>query len=110
MKFENHQHYNCEITLSDGSTFKVSANWIHNENLDYWQDWHCEAGTTRLDIDKDFNVHSGKCKNDFLGNLFADWHIMPNGTTCSRLRCTGCTDDLITKKYKPGSNKVTKHE
>lgn len=100
MKFENHKYYNCEITLSDGSTYRVSANWIHNENLDQWQGWRCEAGVTRLYIDKDFNVHSAQCKNDQLGHVIDGFKLFDQPGVCRRQRCTGCTDDLILEKSK----------
>ena len=98
--FENHQYYNCEITLDDGSTYKVNANWIHNNGLDNWKDWRCSVGSTRLHIDKDLNVYSGQCKNNFLGNLKTEWEILNDLTVCNLNRCSGCTDDLITKKHK----------
>lgn len=98
MTFENHQYYNCEILLSNGDKYRVSANWIHNESLDNWKGWACDAGYKRLDIDADFNVHSSLCKNDALGNLFTDWSPLTKPTICNRNRCTGCTDDLLQHK------------
>ena len=100
MKFENQQYYNCEITLTDGNKFLVNANWLHNQALDHWQDWQCDAGVLRLDIDKDFNVHSGECQNQYLGNLFTVWAPLGAPGTCNRERCTGCTDDLLISKQK----------
>lgn len=96
--FENHKNYNCKITLDSGSEFKVYANWIHNNNLDNWQGWHCDAGHTRLHIDKNFNVWSGECYNDHLGNALDTWEPKLD-TICKRDTCTGCTDDLMTAKH-----------
>lgn len=98
-QFENHQNYNCRITTDDGQEFYVFANWLHNEHLDHWQGWHCEAGQTRLLIDKNLQVWSGECKNDYLGSALEEFYTdLP--TVCKRITCTPCTDDLLTKKGK----------
>jgi hypothetical protein len=100
LKFENQQHYNCKIQLDNDEQYCVDANWIHNNQLDNWQDWKCDAGHRRLDIDKDFNVYSGQCHNDYLGNLLNNWEPLSAPTTCKQKRCTGCTDDLLIAKHK----------
>jgi hypothetical protein len=97
-KFENHPNYNCKVTLDNGEEYLMYANWLHNEKLDSWQGWHCNAGATRFYIDKDFNLWDGECKNTNLGSVFGDWNVNTN-TTCSRKTCTGCTDDLMTAKH-----------
>lgn len=96
--FENHSNYNCQITLDNGDEYKVYANWIHNESLDFWQGWTCYAGSTRLSIDQDFNVWSGECRNDYLGSALHGFNLVDH-TVCKRNTCTGCTDDLLVKKY-----------
>jgi hypothetical protein len=96
-KFEDHNNYNCRITLDNGEDFVVFANWIHNNNLDQWHGWTCDAGHTRLMIDKNLNVWSGECKNDFFGSALDEFYVNAP-TTCKRNTCTGCTDDLLTKK------------
>ena len=96
-KFENHTNYNCRITTDSGEEFLVYANWIHNEKLDYWQGWKCDAGNTRFYIDKNFDIWSGECRNDLLGNVLGDWDVKVN-SLCHQPTCTGCTDDLIIKK------------
>jgi hypothetical protein len=98
-KFENHSNYNCEITLDTGEQYQVYANWIHNNDLDHWQGWHCDAGHTRFYIDKRFDIWSGECQNDYLGNVLGEWSIKTD-TVCQQPTCTGCTDDLITEKSK----------
>ena len=98
MKFENHKYYNCEITLKDNTKYRVEANWLHNEQLDVWQGWACGAGQYRLMIDEQFNVYSGECLNDNLGNLLTEWKLLDKPTICQQTRCTGCTDDLIQYK------------
>ena len=98
LQFENHPNYNCEITTDSGETFRVYANWLHNEKLDQWKGWHCQAGTTRMLIDKNFNLYSGECKNDHLGNALTEFDLL-NGTICQRNTCTGCTDDLMVDKH-----------
>lgn len=82
--------------------FSVFANWIHNSNLDQWQGWHCDAGRTRLYINKNGDAYSGECQNDLLGNVFdGSFKINTQPTVCKRNRCTGCTDDLMVAKYQP---------
>ena len=103
--FSNHKYYNCSILLDNGEQFNVNANWLHNENLDNWKNWSCDAGYNRINIDVDFSVTSGECHNDYLGNLLTEWHLLDNLTTCRKDRCTGCTDDLlIFKKEKRNVN------
>lgn len=100
MKFENHQYNNAKILLDDGREYSIFANWIHNQKLDYFKGWYCEAGITRLSIDTNGNVYSGECKDSRLGNLDTGWQLLNEETAhCKRDRCTGCTDDLIVKKY-----------
>jgi hypothetical protein len=96
-KFENHVNYNCEIATDTGETYRVYANWLHNQQLDRWQGWQCDAGKTRFYIDKNFDVWSGECQNDYLGNVLTEWEPL-QGTKCRRKTCTGCTDDLMTEK------------
>jgi hypothetical protein len=93
-----HYNYNCRATDQDGQEHLVYANWLHNEGLDKWQGYCCDAGHTRFYIDKNFDVWSGECKNNYLGNVIQDWNIKTD-TVCTQATCTGCTDDLITKKY-----------
>jgi hypothetical protein len=93
-----HDNYNCKITTEDGQEHLVYANWIYNEGLDNWKGYRCDAGHTRFNIDKNFDIWSGQCKNDYLGNLLTDWSLKID-TICFRDRCAACTDDLLTKKY-----------
>jgi len=37
-----------------------------------------------------------------MGNLDTDWNLLQEPTICKLETCTGCTDDLIIKKYKDG--------
>lgn len=96
--FENHENYNCVIELDTGEKYYVYSNWIHNQGLDHWKDWKCNAGLTRFYIDKNFNIWDGECKNTLLGNISDEWQ-MNNNTICHRDICNGCTDDLLTKKH-----------
>jgi hypothetical protein len=101
MTFENHEYYNCEIQLDSGETYTVSANWLHNQQLDQWQGWQCNAGNTRLMIDENFDIYSGECLNNYLGNLIAGWQLATKMVVCQQPRCSGCTDDLIVNKKAP---------
>lgn len=98
---ENHKFYNCNVDFDDGSNYLLDANWLHNNNMDFWKDWYCNAGSDRLYIAPDSSVYGGECMNDYLGNLNTEWSILLESTRCKRDRCSGCTDDLITKKHKP---------
>jgi hypothetical protein len=98
LHYKNHKFYNCEIELSDGNRYRVSAVWLHNSQLDFWKGWECSAGFKRLDVDMDFNVFSARCKNESLGNLFGGWKIHDKPSICRKDRCSGCTDDLLVEK------------
>lgn len=101
MKFKNDDNYNIQITLTDGNTYRIYANFLHNETLDRWQGWHCQAGANRIYIDKNLDVWSGQCKNDYQGNMTTEWSLYQNHTVCKQDRCTGCTDDLAVTKWQP---------
>ena len=100
MKFKNHENYNCEIQTNLGHTYQVYANWMHNENLDLWKDWQCGTGSTRIYIDKNLNVFNGECSVQMLGHALHGFELVEH-TTCTKDRCTGCTDDLVTQKHEP---------
>jgi hypothetical protein len=93
-----HDNYNCCITTQDGQEHLVYASWLHNEKLDCWQGYHCDAGNTRFHIDKNFDIWSGECKNDYLGNMLGGWSPKAD-VICKQTTCSGCTDDLMVKKY-----------
>lgn len=97
MKFENHENYNCEIVTESGKSYRVYANWLHNESLDHWQGWECSAGSSRLYVDKNLQVWGGECRNDSLGHALTDFQIL-NSTICKKNVCGGCTDDLVISK------------
>lgn len=98
MQFQPHEYYNCEALLSNGRRYRIEGNWLHNENLDHWEGWNCEAGYNRIYIDADDNVYGGQCLNDQLGHLRTGWDVLPTATVCKKARCNGCTDDLIISK------------
>ena len=97
----NHENYNCRVSLEDGSQYHVYANWLKNNQLHHWFGWHCEAGAARMHIDKDLVVWSGECKNDELGPIDGEWSLFEHHSVCRRLKCGGCTDDLLTAKWQP---------
>lgn len=98
MTFQNQKIYNCKVTLSNNEEYLVYGNWIHNEGLDNWESWDCNAGLDRLLIEADMSVYSGECKNDYLGNLNGEWSPLDKPTKCKRKTCIGCVDDLIVTK------------
>ncbi len=96
--FNDHINYNCEITTDQGQTYRVYANWIHNNDLDHWRDWQCFTGAQRVYIDKDLQVYNGECRNTRIGSAL-DAIQLPGHVTCNRDTCTGCTDDLMATKH-----------
>lgn len=91
------------MVTDSGNEFKIDANWLHNQQLDNWQGWECDAGKTRIFIDPLLDVYSGECKNEKLGSLLKDWELNVHSAVCRRARCTGCTDDLMINKKKANS-------
>jgi hypothetical protein len=100
MTFIEHKFYNCEVTTTSGSVYKINADSLHTDKLDFWQNWYCDTGHHRIFIDVDGNIYGGTCKNDHLGHIDTDWQILSKSTICKRNRCVGCTDDLMTAKSK----------
>ena len=100
MKFENHHHsHNCLIELDNGETYSVYAPWMHNQKIDNFKGWRCDAGVTRISIDQVGQIFSGECHNDNLGNLNTGWELLEESVAiCKRDRCGGCADELMTKK------------
>lgn len=96
-EFKNHPNYNCKITTNTNEEYLVYANWMHNEGLDRWKGYQCNAGYTRFYLDKNFDVWSGECANDYLGNALTEWNVKEN-TICNQEICGSCTDDLIIGK------------
>jgi hypothetical protein len=94
-----HSNYNCRVTTQDGEQHLVYGNWLHNQKLDAWRGFRCDAGATRFHIDKNFDIWSGECKNDHLGNMLTDWSPRLD-VICQQDYCSGCTDDLIVSKHK----------
>lgn len=97
LKFENHSNYNCEVATDTGETFRIYANWLHNNGLDSWQGWQCKAGSDRLYIDKNLQVFGGECENDHLGHAILGFQLLYS-TVCKKSSCSGCTDDLVVAK------------
>ena len=104
MKFTDHKNHNCTAILDNGEQYKMSADFLHNEKLDFWLGWHCDAGSTRIFIDNENQVFGATCRNDYLGNLNSDLKILNSSTICKRARCVGCTDDLLISKKHPTSD------
>jgi hypothetical protein len=104
LSLTNHDNYNCCATTQQGQQYLLYANWLHNNGLDHWQGWHCQAGTKRLHIDKNLQVYSGECLNDHLGSALDGFDLLDDGTVCQRPRCTACTDDLLVEKHSRDNN------
>lgn len=73
---------------------------MHNQKIDNFKGWRCDAGVTRISIDQEGQVRCGECANTDLGNLNTGWELLEESAAiCKRDRCGGCADDLMTKKY-----------
>lgn len=100
MQIPNHKFYNCIVTTSDGNSYNVEANWLHNTNNTQWNGWSCNAGLDRICIAPDGKVYGSECMNDCLGDITSGWQLLAKPTVCHQAGCTGCTDDLIVAKEK----------
>jgi hypothetical protein len=98
--FTDHENYNGIVEFDDGRTLHVYGNWLHNQNLDHWKDWICDAGSTRLYIDKHLDVYNGRCQTLKLGSALTGFELVDH-TRCPREVCVNCTDDLIVTKHHP---------
>ena len=85
--------------LDDDTSFAMDANWLHNNKLDLWQGWLCNAGKDRLYIDPTGNIYGAECENNHIGHIDQDWSYSNQPTVCNRARCSGCTDDLMVTKH-----------
>ena len=96
----NDHNYNSKVTFDDATTALIYATRLHNENLDYWQGWHCDAGVNYIYIYQN-EVYGSECCNDRLGTLDQALELIDDHTICKLDRCSGCTNDLMQKKQKP---------
>jgi hypothetical protein len=98
LQIPDHKFYNCIVDTDAGTTHRIDANWLHNNNLDIWHGWKCLAGSDRIFVDSTGLIYSGECRNDLLGQIDSNWQLLENATVCNRDRCSGCTDDLMITK------------
>lgn len=97
--YENHKNYNSKITLDSGEEYFVYVNWLHNNDLDHWKGWSCDAGVTHFFVNKNYDIWDGMCKNAYLGNILKEWSPLTHNV-CMLETCTGCTADLSSRKSK----------
>jgi hypothetical protein len=89
----------CTIVLKDGTTIDVNSQDLFRKDLHHFKGWTCTAGTDSILIESDFQVWSGVCRNDNLGNLFDDnFDLFQSPTVCTRNQCTTCESDLLNTK------------
>jgi MoaA/NifB/PqqE/SkfB family radical SAM enzyme len=101
VKLTKDYHCNAVVELKDGSKIEVFANQLYDKGLHYWEGWYCNAGVTSIYIDNNFEVYSGNCKNDKMGNLFDEnFSFLKEQTICKRKLCTACSSDLYAGKSK----------
>jgi hypothetical protein len=92
-------HCNSIVTFADGSEIEIFANQLLDKKLHYWEGWLCNAGSDRIVINDDFSVHSGRCLNDYLGNLLDDdFKLFDQPTVCRQTECSLCHGDLYVEK------------
>lgn len=92
------KHYNCIVRDDQDLEYRIYANQMHNLGLDLFKGWSCDAGVDRILIDVDGSIWNGECFDKQLGT-WDDWRLL-DSHVCRRDRCTGCTDDLMTRKSK----------
>jgi hypothetical protein len=89
----------CTVVLKDGTRIDVNSWDLFNKDLHHFKGWACTAGTDSIIVESDFQVWSGVCRNDNLGNLFDDdFSLLQTPTVCTKDQCTTCPADLINNK------------
>jgi hypothetical protein len=89
----------CAVVFKDGTKIDVNSWDLFNKDLHYFKGWSCTAGSDSILIESDFQVWSGTCRNDNLGNLFDDnFKLLQSPTVCTKDQCTTCTIDLNNTK------------
>lgn len=89
----------CTVVLKDGTKIDVNSYDLFNKDLYHFKGWTCAAGTDSILVESDFQVWSGICRNDNLGNLFDDnFNLLQSPTVCTKDQCTTCPTDLINAK------------
>ena len=92
------KNYNIKVSTESGNTYNVFANRLDNHKLTNFKNWLCESGSSSLFVSFNDDIYSGQCLNDKLGTV-DNFKIYDEPTICNRSRCTGCTTDLMMKKY-----------
>lgn len=89
----------CTVVLADGTEIDVESFDLWYHNLAKFQNWSCAAGVDSIVVESDFQVWSGVCRNDNLGNLLDEnFSLLQNPTVCVKDQCTTCIADLINDK------------
>ena len=91
----------CIVVLKDGATIEANSLDLFRKDLHHFKGWTCTAGTDSILIESDFQVWSGICRIDNLGNLFDDdFNLLQSPTVCTKDQCTTCENDLTNTKKK----------
>ena len=104
MTSPTHNNFNCQITTDDGEESLIYANWLNNNELNNFEGWECYTGTYRIFIDKSLDVYNAMCHSTHMGNLNTGWDLVDKIIICPNKRCTGNTDDLMTRRYRLDKN------
>lgn len=89
----------CTVVLADGTEIDVESFEVWRNNLANFQGWTCSAGVDSIVVETDFQVWSGVCRNDNMGNLFDEnFSLLEKPTVCEKIQCTTCIADLINNK------------
>ena len=89
----------CTVVLKDGTEIDIESWELWRNNLHHFKGWTCAAGSDTIIIESDFQVWSGVCRNDNLGNLLDDnFSLLKEMTICTKNQCTTCTSDLNNSK------------
>lgn len=91
----------CTVVLKDGTEIDVSSWELWRNNLHNFKGWQCNAGSDTIIIESNFEVWSGVCRNDNLGNLLDEnFSLLQSPTICTKNHCTTCMSDLNNSKKK----------
>lgn len=89
----------CTAILADGTEIDIESWDLWRNNIAYFQGWNCAAGMDSIVVESDFQVWSGVCRNDNLGNLMDEnFSLLKEPTVCVKNQCTTCIADLINDK------------
>lgn len=92
------KNFNAIAYYDNGQQVRVYGQQLHNQGMDHWRGWQCDAGYNRIFVFPNGDIYGGECRNDYLGNINNEFKLLDQPTTCGLDRCSSCTSDLIVAK------------